>query len=101
MPSFFSFQQIKNLLSNQMFRCTRCNAPKHVTSLRGYLLVIASPSVRTTPSPDARQHRSHRRNIAAVWQAVGNTMPDLTSPKFEPLTSRSRDERVAARPNSR
>ena len=28
------------------------------------------------------------------WRAVGNTVSDLTGPRFEPLTSRSRDERV-------
>ena len=31
-------------------------------------------------------------------RAVGNTVSDLTGPRFEPLTSRSRDERVTARP---
>ena len=35
------------------------------------------------------------------WQAVGNTGPDLTGPRFKPRTSRSRDERVAARPTGR
>ena len=34
-------------------------------------------------------------------QAVGNTVSDLTGPRFEPQTSRSRDERVAARPTGR
>ena len=29
---------------------------------------------------------------------VGNTVFDLTGPRFEPQTSRSRDERVTARP---
>ena len=32
------------------------------------------------------------------WQAVGNTVSDLTAPRFEPQTSRSRDERATARP---
>ena len=32
------------------------------------------------------------------WRAVGNTVSDLTGPRFEPRTSRSRDERVTARP---
>ena len=31
-------------------------------------------------------------------QAVGNTVSDLTGPIFKPQTSRSRDERVTARP---
>ena len=33
------------------------------------------------------------------WQAVGNTVSNLTRPRFEPQISRSRDERVTARPN--
>ena len=32
------------------------------------------------------------------WRAIGNTVSDLTGPRFEPQTSRSRDERVTARP---
>ena len=32
------------------------------------------------------------------WRAVGNTASDLTGPRFEPQTSRSRDESVTARP---
>ena len=39
------------------------------------------------------QHSSFRRNVA-----VGNTVSHLTGPRFEPRTSRSRDERVTARP---
>ena len=31
------------------------------------------------------------------WRAVGNTVSDLTGPRFEAQTSRSRDERVTAR----
>ena len=33
------------------------------------------------------------------WRAVGNTVSDLTGPRFEPQTSRSRDKRVTARPS--
>ena len=32
-------------------------------------------------------------------RTVGNTAPDLTGPRFEPHTSRSKDERVSARLN--
>ena len=32
------------------------------------------------------------------WRAVGNIPSDLTGPRFEPQTSRSRHERVTARP---
>ena len=35
------------------------------------------------------------------WRAVGNTVSDLTGPRFEPQTSGSRDERVTARPTGR
>ena len=35
------------------------------------------------------------------WRAVGNTVFDLTGPRFEPQTSRSRDERVTVRPTGR
>ena len=31
------------------------------------------------------------------WRVVGNTVLDFTGPRFEPQTSRSRDERVSAR----
>ena len=35
------------------------------------------------------------------WQAVSNTVSDLTSPRFELQTSRSTNERVTARPTGR
>ena len=35
------------------------------------------------------------------WRAVGNTVSDLTGPRFEPQTSRLRNERVTARPTGR
>ena len=35
------------------------------------------------------------------WRAVGNTVSDLTDPRFETQVSRSRDERVTARPTGR
>ena len=35
------------------------------------------------------------------WQAVGNTMSNLTGPRFELATSRSKEERVTARPSGR
>ena len=41
------------------------------------------------------------KEISQRWQAVGNTVSDLTGPRFEPQTSRSRDERVTARPTDR
>ena len=35
------------------------------------------------------------------WRAVGNSVSDLTSLRYEPQTSHSKDERVTARPTSR
>ena len=35
------------------------------------------------------------------WRAVGNTVFDLTGPRFEPQTSHSRCERATARPTGR
>ena len=35
------------------------------------------------------------------WRAVGNTVSYLTGPRFEPPTSRFRDERVTALPTAR
>ena len=32
------------------------------------------------------------------WRAVGNTVFDLTGPRFQPQTSRLRDKRTSARP---
>ena len=41
-------------------------------------------------------HIASFEEMLQKWRAVGNTVPDLTGPKFEPQTSRSRDERVTA-----
>ena len=35
------------------------------------------------------------------WRDVGNTVSDLTGPRFEAQASRYRDERVTARPTGR
>ena len=65
-----------------MFHYTRCNTPKRVTSWRG-------PSPRhLRPGNTAPFEEMSQR-----WRAVGNTVSDLTGPRFEPQTSRSRDER--------
>ena len=36
------------------------------------------------------------KEMSQRWRAVGNTASDLTGSRFEPQTSRSRDERVTA-----
>ena len=38
------------------------------------------------------------KEILQRWRVVGNTVSDLTGPRFEPQTSRSRDEHVTALP---
>ena len=48
----------------------------------------------------APRQRSSFRNVAG-GQAADNTVSDLTSLRFEPKTSCSRDERVTARPTGR
>ena len=45
--------------------------------------------------------RSSFREILQRWRASCNTVSDLTDPRFEPETSRFRDERVTARPTGR
>ena len=63
--------------------------PKRVTSWRDHLRVIA-PVGNTAPFEEMSQ----------PWRAVGNTVSDLTCPRFEPQTSHSRDKHVIARPTN-
>ena len=41
-----------------------------------------------------QNNRASFEEISKRWQAVGNTASSLTAPRFEPQTSRSKDERV-------
>ena len=41
------------------------------------------------------------KEMSQRWQTVGNTVPELTSPRFEPQTSLSRNECVTALPTGR
>ena len=41
---------------------------------------------------------SNTASFEEMWQAVSNAVFDKTNPRFEPQTSRFRDERVTARP---
>ena len=74
--------------SEKISRYTRYIVPKHVTSLRGPISALLRPN-NTSPFEVMYLQR---------WQAVDNTVFDLTGPRFKPQTSRSSDERVAARP---
>ena len=72
---------------NQIFCYTGCITPKRVTSLR-------CPSPRHWSSGNT----AFFEEMSQLWQAVGNIVSDLTGSGFKPQTSRSRDERVTARP---
>ena len=72
----------------QIFHYTGCITPKCVTSMQG-------PSPRHCAQ--ATQLRSFEEKLQQ-WRAVGDTVFDLTVPRFEPQTYRSRDEHVTARP---
>ena len=73
-------------LTNQIFNYTRCITPKRATKLQ-------DPSPRHCA---CRQHSPFQKNVAAMARL--STLSDLSSSKFEPKTSRSRDEGVTARP---
>ena len=75
--------------SNQTFHYTRWITPKRVTNWRG-------------PSP--RHCARATQLLSEKYRSDGEplaTLSDLTGPRFEPLTSRSRDERVTAQPTGR
>ena len=65
----------------------RCNTPRRVTSLAGPISASLCPG-NAAPFKEMLQQ----------WRAVGKTLFNLTGPRFEPQTTRSRDERVTARP---
>ena len=82
---FLSLIQIKSNLSlHSLDYAEACN------ELAGSISALLRPC-NTAPF----EKKSQR------WRAVGNTVSDLTGPRFEPQTSRSRDERVTARPTGR
>ena len=80
-------QLVRRLNQKIIFHCSRfflhevCN--KFVGPIPASLV-----SCNTAPSEEMLQR----------WRAVGNNMSDLTSLRFEPQTSRFRDERVTAQP---
>ena len=59
---------------------------------------FAGPSRSTSLGP---RNTAPFKEMLQRWRAVGNTVSDLTGPKFEPQTSRSRDERVTAQLTAR
>ena len=76
--------QVKsNQIKSFIILAVICRSVKRVSG--AHFRVIA-PAGNTAPFEEMSQR----------WRAVGNTVSDLTGPRFEPLTSRSRDERVTA-----
>ena len=67
----------------QIFRYTRAEA---CNEFAGPITLSLHPG-NTVPF----EEMSHR------WRAIGNAVSDLTGPRFEPQTTRSREERVTAR----
>ena len=67
-------------ISHQIFHYTRC------LNIR-----VIAPAGNTAPFEETSQR----------WRAIGNTVSDLTGPRFELQTSPSRDERVTSRPTGR
>ena len=64
-----SFSRCNTLLTNQIFHYSRYNTLKRVISLRG-------------PSP--RHRGPGNTEMSQQWRAVGNTVSDLTGPRFKP-----------------
>ena len=61
---------------------------RSVLRVGGAHLRVIAPMGNTAPFEEMLQQ----------WRVVGNTVSDLTGPRFDLQTSRSRDERVTARP---
>ena len=70
----------------QIFDYARCITPKRVTSLRAHFHVIAPG-----------QH-SFFEELSQQRQAVGIAVFDMTGPRIELKTSRSKEVRVTSRP---
>ena len=68
-------QNVLSIQSNQIFHYTRFITAKRVTSLRGL-----------SPRPCAVATTTFYEEISQRWRAVGNTVFDLTGPRFEPET---------------
>ena len=75
-----TFQEQSNLLLYSQYYAETCN------DLAGPISAPLPPG--NTVSLEEMSQR---------WQAIDNTVSDLTGPRFEPHASRSRDERATAR----
>ena len=81
----FNLFDLKVITPNQVLYNTRCIAPKRVTNWRSrrHFRVIAPVSFE---------------QISQRWRAVGYSESDSIGPRFEPQTSRSKEEHVTAPP---
>ena len=70
-----------------MFHYTRCITPKRVTSLLGQSLRHCAQATQLL--------------LKKCREVASHCQHNLTDPRFEPQTSRSRDKRVIARPTDR
>ena len=71
------------------------------SNLSLYLLYLAEACDKLAGSISASLRPANTapfKEMSQRWRAVGNTVSDLISPRFEPRTSRSKDECVTARP---
>ena len=80
-PSSIS-KNIFKYMSNQIFHYTRCTMRSGWGACGVHLHVIAPGNT------------AFFEEISQRWRAVGNTESNLTGPRFESLTSHSRDECV-------
>ena len=83
-------QQLQLIKIRSNFYYARCITPKRVTNL------LAQSPASLRPGTTAPFEEMSQR-----WRVVGNTLSELTDPRFEPQTSRSRDESVTDRPTGR
>ena len=66
-----------------------------------YSAEACSELVRPISAPMRPGNTDPFEEMLQWWRAVGNFVPDLTDPRFEPQTSLCRDKRVTARPTGR
>ena len=63
-----------------------------------YYAKASNELARPIPASFRPGNTSPFEKMLQRWRAVGSTVSDLTGRRFEPQTSRSRDERITARP---
>ena len=63
--------------------------------------ILATPMAGPISESLRRGNTASFEEILNRWRTVGNTLSDLTGLRLEPQTSRSKDERVTARPMCR